>query len=309
MILVTGASGFVGRHLVRHLAERGLATRPVGRRQISAEPERLAADLADPAPWPQLLEGVEAVVHLAAHNPPPRDRFLRSGRGAYRAINVDATARLGAQAAAAGVAHFVFLSSMRVYGGASHLLTEESPLDASDDYGRSKRDAEQALAGALQGTTTQLTILRPPLIYGPGRGGVLALLDRAVRAGAPLPFKGVTARRSIAYVGNIVSAVEACLVEPHARGRIFNVSDGSPWTYGELAVLFAGLHDVRPRLVPPPPGFRAAGRLPGPGRLASRILSPFACDDRLIRSTLDWTPHFATAEALRLSFAPRTGDT
>lgn len=310
LILVTGASGFVGRHFVGHLAARGHAVRPVGGRRARGAPEVPAADLADPAPWPRLLEGVGAVVHLAAYNPPPRVRFRRSERDAFRSINVEATARLAAQAAAAGVARFVFLSSMRVYGGsAPQLLTEESPLGASDEYGRSKREAEEALAAALAGQGTALTILRPPVIYGAGRGGVLGLLDSAVRVGMPLPLKGVTARRSLVYVGNISSAVEACLADPRAAGRTFNVSDGSPWTYGELAMLLAGLHGKRPHLVAPPPGYRLLGHLPGPGRLARRMLAPFACDDRLIRDTLGWNPPFTTAEALRLSFAPGAGGT
>lgn len=178
-IVVTGPGGFVGRALVARL-------RAEGHEIVTADRAR-CGDLADFRGWGELLAGAAAVVHLAA---------LAHGRGRSEAeierVNVGVT-RAAAQAAAACGARFVFLSSVKVHGEETleAPFRESSPLRPADAYARSKARAEEALA-ALPGLRG--TVLRPPLVHGPGvRANFLALL-RVLAAGWPLPLIRVGAK-------------------------------------------------------------------------------------------------------------------
>lgn len=305
MIVVVGASGFIGRHLVADLRRRGEAVRPVVRPGSEAGEGAVSARLDQLQEWPAVLDGADAVVHLAAHNPSQRSRRAVADAEAFRRVNVEGTAHLAGYAASAGVPRFVFMSSIRVYGKASRTpATEDMPCLPDDHYGRSKHDAEQALKAVLSDTATDWTILRPPVVYGPGRGGVIGLLDRLVRNGIPVPLAGAEARRSLVYVGNLLSAIGASVRDGRAARQTFNVSDGPGLSYEELARLIAGIHGARARLAHLPSAVVGlAERLPGTGPAISRLLSPCLCDDTLIRESLGWSPPYATADGLRLSLA------
>jgi nucleoside-diphosphate-sugar epimerase len=304
MIVVTGASGFIGLHLTADLQAAGIAVCPVVRPGSRAGPGAVTARLDRADDWPAVLEGASAVVHLAVHNPGPGSR--RGDAEAFRRVNVEGTALLAEQAAKAGVGRFVFTSSIRFYGDGSHEpFTEDLPCGAGDPYGNSKCEAEAALKQALAGTDTAWTILRPPVVYGAGRGGAVRILDRLVRNGLPVPVPRRGARRSLTYVGNLVSGIRACLADERSRTMIFNISDGRPFSYGELTELIAEAHGRKAQLVPLPENlFGLAGSLPGAGRLA-RLVAPCVCDDTLIRKTIGWVPPYSTLEGLRLSYVGR----
>ncbi len=303
IVVVTGATGFVGRHLVAGLADAGVKVRPVVRANRPDAPAgAVVATLDDAQGWASVLAGADAVVHLAAHNPGPAARLRRSDPDAFRRVNVDGTALLADEVEKAGVPRFVFASSARVYGGAeASSFAEEETGSPADPYGRSKRDAEAALRHRL--SRTGWTILRPPAVYGPGHGGIVGLLARAVGTGLPLPLEGAQARRSLLYVGNLVSAIRASIEAPAAVDKVFNVTDGEALTYAELARLLATATGRRPRVVRSPAVLSAlALRLP----LAARLSKSLVLDDRRIRETLGWEPPFDTAAGLRATFAAPT---
>ena len=309
IVVVTGASGFVGRHLVPGLAAGGIEVRPVMRRLTEDSPpgSRLGAlDGNWPGDWPALLEGADAVVHLAAHNP----RGKGSDPDAFRRVNVEGTARLAREARKAGAAQFVFASSVRAYGPTTaERIGEDTPLASADPYGRSKADAEAALAADLAGGETGWTVLRPPAIYGPGGGGIPALIERAVRRGVPLPFSDARSRRSLLYVGNFVSAIRACLIDPPESGRVFNVADAVAPTYAELAVLIGQATGRPARLfAAPEAASRFASALPVIGEIVDRLSRPLVCDTTRITTELGWTPPFTTLEGLRSSFGKTRKD-
>lgn len=287
LIAVSGATGFVGRHLVAGLVARGWRVRALVRRQADLAPGVTSAvigDLRRPAMLAEALSGVTAIVHAAglAHQPADIDD------AAMRAINTDATAHLARAAMRAGVTRFVFLSSLRAQVGpaAAAVLTEASPPAPCDAYGRSKLAAEEVLAGL----DLDWAALRPVLVYGTGAGGNLATLLALARRPWPLPFGLVRAPRSIVAVEGVVDAVATLLTAPGPLRRPFLAADARPLGLAEMvAALRRGL-GRRPGLVPVPPavlrlGLAAAGR----ADMASRLLEPCVVDTTALQA-LGWMP-------------------
>ena len=247
-ILVTGASGFVGRAVVAALANDGHAVRAAVRRPTPAFPgnvERVQhGDLAEPIDWSPLLVGIDVVIHLAgiAHIGP------RIGAALYDRVNHLATAQLATAAAQAGVSRFIFMSSIRAQSGpaADHALTERDPPAPTDAYGRSKLAAEQAVRNA----GLSFTILRPVLIYGPGVKGNLATLAGVAAAPLPLPVKDFVNRRSLLGINNLLSALEFVLSSSEAIGETYAVADpGMALKLGDVIATIRQARGRRPFLV------------------------------------------------------------
>jgi nucleoside-diphosphate-sugar epimerase len=222
-ILVTGASGFIGRPVVDALIKDGHTVRAAVRRPQLSFPAGVEAvqhgDLAQPIDWRPLLAGIQQVIHLAG--------IAHIGRGVaaelYDRVNHRATAQLATTAAQAGINRFVFVSSIRAQTGptADHALTERDPPAPTDAYGRSKLAAEQA----VRSSGVPFTILRPVLLYGPGVKGNFAMLARAAASPLPLPVKDFVNRRSILDIDNFISALQFVLSAPQTAGETYVVSD------------------------------------------------------------------------------------
>src|SRR5688572_14334835 len=201
-VLVTGGSGFVGRHLLQELAARGI-TAVSEHRELTPETE-----------WSDLLAGSSVVVHLAAVAHERAEVLERKGDyETLHRVNALSTERLARAAAAAGGEQFVFLSTIGVCGDetAGIPFTEDSIAAPRSLYARSKLEAERLLASVSAETGLRVTVLRPTLVYGPGNAGNFLRLLKAVRRGWPLPFAAVRNRRTLTYVGNLVSAIVAAL--------------------------------------------------------------------------------------------------
>jgi len=277
-VVVTGASGFIGGAVVPALRARGHEVRALDR--------AITGDLAGFDGWPAHLDRADAVVHLAAL---AHSRGLDEAR--LRAVNVDAALALGRTAAAAG-ARMLFMSTVKVLG-------EETPGPAFDDatrpapqdaYARAKAAAESALR-AVPGLA--LTVLRPPLVYGPGvKANFLALL-RAVARGWPLPLASIDNRRSLVFAGNLADAVARCLEAPAAAGKTYCVSDGAPLSTPDLCRAIGAALGRPARLFRFPP---ALLEFAPPARKLTRSL---VIDDSAIRRELGWRPPYGFAEAMR----------
>jgi nucleoside-diphosphate-sugar epimerase len=213
----------------------------------------------------------------------------------------DTALLLGKRAAAQGVERMVFLSSATVHGRRAQdaPLREDAPLAPTGAYAAAKLETERGLAELAAGSRLGLTILRPPLVYGPEvRANFLRLL-RLVDRGLPLPLGGVRNMRSVLFIGNLADATAACLAHPNAPGRTFLLADGGPLSTPELVRLMAEALGRRTRLIPAPaPLVRAGFALAGKGRSLGPLLDSFAVDGSRIRAELDWTPPFTTAEGL-----------
>ena len=320
LILVTGANGFVGRHLCRYLADRGYRVRGTVRADPPAPARGIeyvaSGDLSGDVNWSHMLEGIDAVVHAAArvHFPneiskTPNVSFKRAKTkrtellGRYRKINVTTTAHLAQQAQFAGVRRFVFLSSIK----AAEVERAEPDASGFQPYEITKREAELALHRIVQSRDMECVILRPPLVYGPDAAANFALLARAVRRGLPLPLGAIRNRRSFIYVGNLCSAIAACLEHGQAPGGVFEVSDGAALSTPDFVRAIGRALGRPARLLPCPPGLlRALGRALGKGAAADSLTRDPVADDDPIRARLGWHAPLSLEAALAATFAGRS---
>lgn len=254
-IAITGADGFVGQHLCAAFAEEGRIVVPIVRNRgapVSAFDSFAVGDLTMQPDLTAALDDVDTVVHLAAmtHGDNIGDPAAFSH---YRQVNVAATVYLAQRAKAAGVSRFVFMSSIKVNGERTNADAPEcrgfsasSVPHPEDNYGESKLEAESALNEICSDGRMQLTILRPPLIYGPGNKGNMSKLMRVVALGIPLPFASITNRRSLIYVGNLADAV-VLTTRPGQASGTFTLADVK-YSTPELIRALAKALGVRARL-------------------------------------------------------------
>lgn len=302
LALVTGSSGFVGRALVEELRRRGVAVRGAVRRRppaVSAEETPEVGDLSGSTDWSAALRGVDTVFHLAArvHQVGEQDD---AGAAEHHRTNAEATSALARAAIAAGARRFVFVSSVKVMGEVSgqQPFRESDAPAPHDAYGRSKWAAEQALAG-LAGRI-EVSIVRPPLVYGPGvKANFLSLL-RLAASGLPLPLGAARAGRSLVFVGNLADALIACATREHASPATYFVSDGRDVSVAELIAAMRADMGLPQRSLPLPAGLvAAAARLVGRADAAQRLFSPLQVDIGRIRYELGWSPPVSAEEGLR----------
>lgn len=305
-VLVTGAGGFVGRALVQRLGERGHVVRAAVRtpdRVPAGAPERVTiGNIGPDTAWEEALDGVDAVIHLAARVHVMEDR-ASDPLTLYRRINAEGTRALAAASARAGVRRLVFVSSIKVNGEETVPGRPFTPGDApcpADPYGRSKAEAEAALREVAEATGLQVCVVRPPLVYGPGvRANFLRLLE-AVDRGIPIPLGALCNRRSLVYVGNLADALATCAEHPAAAGETFLVADEPPFTPPELVRAIAVALGRRPRLLPVPARLLAAlGRTAGRTDAVRRVAGWLEVDGSHLRRTLGWEPPVGVEEAMR----------
>jgi UDP-glucose 4-epimerase len=284
-VLVTGADGFIGRHLVPYLAVRGCRVISASRSTLAFEgPDIIAIqlpDLSKPVDWQPLLQQCNAVVHLAgiAHTSADEDLYDRVNHQAVEAL---------AHAALVRGVHLVFVSSIAAQSDSfsDHELTEEESPKPVNAYGRSKLAAERSIH-AIGGS---FTILRPAVIYGRGEKGNFAAIHKISRLPIPLPLGTLTAQRSVLSVQNFNSAVAKVLTDPRARGETFILSDPNPLTVSEIVSRYRASLGRAPWLIAIPEGWlRLSLEAVGQGAIWKRIGCPLIARPRKLLA-LGWEP-------------------
>lgn len=295
-VLVTGASGFVGSAFVRSLAQthtvRAAARHPNAIPDIAGVERVALADLAQADDFAPLVAQCDVVIHLAG--------VAHAGPGipdaTYDRINRAATARLARAAATAGAARFVFISSVRAQSGpaCAHILDETITPQPTDAYGRSKLAAERELAASGM----NYTILRPPLIYGPGVKGNLAALMRLAATPLPLPFASLTNRRSLLALDNLIAAIRHVMATPATERQTYLVADAVPISLPQMIAAMRRAQGRSPNLVPVPAALiKAALVAAGRDDLWQRLGGELIIDASRLTAT-GWRAVIATPDGL-----------
>ena len=305
-ILLTGASGFVGKAVLKTALERGFKIRPVYRVMDSAQGQlydSVVCGLEEAVDWSKALLGVDVVIHTAALTHKMYERII-DPFAEYRRVNIEGTLNLARQAAVNGVRRFIFISSIKVNGEAS---LPGCPFTADDDpapidaYGLSKAEAEARLMQVARETSMEVTIIRPPLIYGSGVKGNFANLILLVNRGLPLPLGGLTRnRRSLVGLNNLVDLILVCINHPKGANQIFLVSDGEDLSTTDLLLRITKALGRKETLFWVPKSFiNFIAWVIGKEAVAQRLLGSLQVDIKKTHELLDWKPSVTVDEELR----------
>ena len=305
-ILLTGANGFIGSHLLCALVKRGFdvtgVVREVGNPSEIRNPRFVGVgNLEEVIDWGPHLEGVDAVIHTAglAHS-----KVIGADASAkLTKVNVDATQKLLNSAITAGVKRFVFISTIKVNGNSSskqNPFSIHNKADPKDLYGLSKLEAENAITNCCQKVSTAFTIIRPPLVYGKNLKGNLRWLEVALRYNLPLPFGLLDEnRRSFISLDNLSNFTIATLNSAAAENKTFIVSDGAPISTKDLTVSLRRALNSKSRIYKVSPKFlRAIFVAIGKNTMAEQLIGDLVVDDTSSRRLLDWTGSGTTEENL-----------
>jgi UDP-glucose 4-epimerase len=294
MILITGANGFLGRHLVGALEALNLSI--IDRSATNSNPNHryVQAEINSNDDYSNAISGCSTVIHCAARVHIMNDS-VNNVLELYREVNTRGTANLARQAVKAGVKRFVFVSSIKVNGEGT---TQDKPFTSTDDqspedvYGVSKAEAEQQLFAIGKEAGMEIVVIRPTLVYGPGVKANFASLLNLVSKGIPLPFGCIKDnRRSLVSVTNLVDLIVTCIDHPKAANQTFLVSDGNDVSTSEMVLQMAIALDKPKWQLPVPKWcYKLAGKLLGKQDMVDRLLGSLQVDITHTKRTLDWTP-------------------
>ncbi len=307
-VLVSGANGFVGRAACAEFQRQGFrvrgAVRSTQSSQQSAAINYIAMGSLDAQTnWAGAMGGVDCVLHLAGRVHVMNDQSDDSLEK-FRHSNVEATANLARQAAAAGVRRFIFISSVKVNGESTEVgqpFTASDVPEPSDPYGVSKHEAENLLRQISTETGMEVVIIRPPLVYGPSVKANFESMMRWLCTGVPLPLAAVkNNRRSMVALDNLVDLIVTCAHHPRAANQTFLVADGEDLSTVDLLTRMSHALGRPVRLFYVPLAllkllFMASNKL----GIYQRLCNSLQLDMTKTQQLLGWTPPVSVDEGLR----------
>lgn len=306
MILVTGASGFLGSRLCKALSYSNVHFRGVtSQNNIRSDP-KLGKLFKIPAfhkkiDWSAALAEIDCIIHCAA-KAHVVDKRNDNSLELFRAVNVGVSQQLAEQAASSGVRRFIYLSSIGVLGNNTD---DRDPFCESDlpnpvgNYATSKWEAEKVLQEIAAKTGLELVIIRPPLIYGPNPKGSMKKLLTLVRLNLPLPLGALKNKRSFIGIDNLVDLLIHCTKHPKAEGQTFLVSDGNDLSTKELIIHITNVLDTNPYLFNIPTWMlHALGAVAGKREEIKRLTSSLQINNDHVCECLNWNPPLTVLDGI-----------
>lgn len=302
-IILTGASGFVGRHIKNTIPREKLIL--VGRRSLDEEYTFFPSDLDGNSQYGDIMKDVSCIIHCAA-----RAHVMNEGNDnpycLYHKINVDGTLNLARQAAVNDVKRFIYISSIKVNGESTRVnspFTEKNIPAPEDAYGISKLAAENSLRELSMETNMEVVIIRPPLVYGPGVKANFSAMMNLASKNFPLPLGAINNKRSMVALDNLVDLIVTCIDHPKAANKTFLVSDDHDVSTTELLEMMVRAIGKTPRLLPVPMEWlKFAGKLIGKQAVIERLCGNLQVDISYTKEILGWQPPISMEEGIKRCF-------
>lgn len=298
-ILVTGASGFVGKALCAHIPRHGFNAYGLLRKRqenLKVTKQFIVEDFLKHSDWESILKGMDAVIHTAglAHvkGRPDKD---------YYEINTEITKKLALECVKNGIKRFVYISSIHVHASSEspYILTPQSPFNPQTAYGKSKVSAEKCLREIEIHSGLEVVIVRPPLVYGPNVSGNVLTLLRSIQKGLPLPFARTKNKRSMVFVENLADALVLCASHPAAKGNNFFITDNNDLSIeGLIQGLAEGMGKPANLFYLPEILLKIPFKLFRKSDYLGKIIGSLQVDSRDIQETLGWKPLVSGKEGL-----------
>ncbi|MBM3435327.1 MAG: NAD-dependent epimerase/dehydratase family protein [Bacteroidetes bacterium] len=325
LVLVTGATGFIGRHLCIYLSGIGYRIRATfrGISPPNDYPENISwvnvGDIGHDTKWTDALDGVCYVIHLAALAHQIGENG-KDRKNEFYEVNVSGTENLIKEIKHKElVKRFIYISSVSVYNqDLNKNIDELTACNPVSDYGYSKYEAEKIIQKSLKETETDWCILRPALVYGSGNPGNMERLQRLISLGLPLPFSMIENKRSFIFVGNLVDAISKCIIHPLASRRVYLISDGFDVSTKDLINKIGEVIGKRVVLLPVPISIlKLIGRIGDyftkktnisfgiDTYSLDKLTTSFTVDSSLIRTNLNWLPPYSIDDGLKITLTSK----
>lgn len=293
-VLLTGATGFIGKHLQRISSFKNVVR---SNSEHSLKNVFEISQLDESTEWANAFDGINCIIHLAglAHSNLYTDKD-------YLAVNVGGTLKLASAAAKAGVKRFIFVSSIGVNGS----LTTNLPFSVNstpsphNPYSKSKHDAEEGLKTIAKQAGMELVIIRPTLVYGPDAPGNFGALVKLVKKSLILPFGSINNKRSFIAVQNLTDLLITCIKHPNVAGKIFIASDGPAVSTKDFTSAIAkGMGKCRLQLPVPMTAMRLVAKAFGKSSAVEQLFSNLEVDSSYVTQELGWKPPYTMEESMQ----------
>ena len=306
-VLVTGANGFVGSHVVDELLKNGYQVKAVVRSEWKNVPqgvEIIHADLSVPVDWSAALRGVTTIIHSAARVHQMAESS-KMGVDEHRNHNTRATLELAEQAAKADVQRFIYISTIAINGVFTNLgqyFSESSEPNPQSSYASSKYEAELGLAKVAHRYPIEIVTIRPPMVYGANAPGNFSRLVSLVKTRIPLPFGLADNPRSFIFVNNLVNFIMLCIDHPGAGNQLFLVSDGEDVSLRSMICQISDHLQLKSCEFPFPLSLlKSIFFLLGRSELSNQLLKSMRVDISKARKLLGWVPPYSSSDGLAIS--------
>lgn len=317
-ILVTGASGFIGKFLCKNLLKSGRPFCASVRSDDLIPPKTniqylSVGEINKQTNWREALIDTDCIIHCAgrAH---VMSKINANEKKNFYSVNIGGVEQLAEQAAKAGVRKIIFLSSIKVNGENTckkhikaglnkkkkYIFSPNDKPNPKDVYAISKLKAENILWEISSRTNLEIVVIRLPLVYGRGVKGNLARLIKLIKSGIPLPFSMISNNRSMISIDNLFDLLMQCVDNPKANGKTFLASDDDDVSTPMLIKLIASSIDKKAYLFPLPIFLlKILGSIFGKKQEIKRLVGSLRIDISYTKEVLNWTPPISVKEGIR----------